>query len=195
MAFLLGNNVVADTDESGNMANANIALSKQFTAVADGNADEAIVNLRSTGRNVAVMVYDISENLLCQGTISSSVDGDNTVSLSPTVAITNGATYRLAILPDALTGWRGTGGTQNWDTMAATYPTVPDPYVDGGNQSQTTNPRFFVQSAATTYTITSIDGDNDVQAGQPNVDIIMTATTGVTSVTLGGEALTINGVT
>ena len=47
---------------------------------------------------------------------------------------------------------------------------------------------------ATTYTITTIDGDNNVQAGQSNVDIVMTATTGVTSVTLGGETLTINGV-
>lgn len=53
----------------------------------------------------------------------------------------------------------------------------------------------FDYTAAPSYTITSIDGDNDVQAGQSNVDIIMTATTGVTSVTLGGESLTINGVT
>lgn len=50
-------------------------------------------------------------------------------------------------------------------------------------------------ATATAYTITSIDGDNDVQAGQSNVSIV---TSGIDpasvtqAVTLGGETLTIN---
>lgn len=76
--------------------------------------------------------------------------------------------------------------------------------VDASDQVQTWTstsivdvyPEWFATNDADTptYTITSIDGDNDVQAGQTNVDIIMTATTGVTVSTLGGESLTINGV-
>lgn len=87
-------------------------------------------------------------------------------------------------------------------------------YVDSGSAnsktgySQTDNAVGFKANAAPSsavaalftgtapaYTITSIDGDNNVQAGQSNVDIVMTATTGVTVTTLGGETLTINGVT
>lgn len=178
MTFLLGNNVVADTDETGNMANPNTVLGRQFTAAASGNAQQATVNLRSVGNGVYILLYDASEVLLSQGFISSSIDGDNTVTLSPEVAITSGNTYRIGVFPSTYTGWRGTGGSQSWDTDAETYPSIPNPFVDGGNQGQSTTPRVFIEELApTTETATTGDIPLTIQAGYTLVDLVSPDTT------------------
>lgn len=197
MTVLLGNEVVADTDETGNMANLNTVLGRLFTAVASGNAQQATVNLKTAGRDVYILLYDSSENLLSQGLISSSVDGDNSVALSPEVAITAGATYRIGIFPSGYTGWRGTGAGQTWDTNASTYPAIPDPYVDGGNQTQTVTPRIFIEEIAPSLAIDSTDAS---MQRDTNWQMVVstpstTPTTGNTTLSVGGDTLTPSSVT
>lgn len=144
-----------------------------------------------------------------------------TLNATRTAISTTGSTIESVTVPDITGGddiaviriGRNNGGTGSGGAREVGSTVVIDKdkpqaiqvplRVDGSTQVQTWTSASFIDvypewfatnDVAASATITDIDGDNNVQVGQTNVDIVMTATTGVTSVTLGGETLTINGV-
>jgi hypothetical protein len=167
MTVLIGNDVSTTTESQFSPDSLGARV---FTAVATGTAEELVFNTSRVGRNVKVALYDSSDDLLSSGEVTGTVDGDNTVTLSPQVAVTNGVDYRIGILPNDFTEIRREATSETWGFDNTTYASgPPDPFAQDSS-ANVQKVRIFVQGTTLTVpVITDVDTDEIITATQANV--------------------------
>ena len=196
MTVLLGNDISTNVD-SFNFVSQGKPRYRKFAALADGTITTISADIVDEGDSVGLFILDTSNNVLAFETIDSTIDGLNTVTLSTPLAVTSGTEYKIGICGSSYTKVRQNDAIpQGWDMAGSfTWPNLPDPLVKetGGTLDA---PLLYASASSTPdptpdASLTDIDGDNDVFAGQTNVIITGDDLGTPTTVTLGGEPLTI----
>lgn len=198
MTVLLGNDVVTDSNFV-NLINPNQVRYRTFTAVASGDADEAVFSVSDVGDDITAVLADSAGNVLSYGRVVSTVSGDNTVSLSPVVSLVSGTDYKLGLFGSGFASVNYESGlSETWrQTTSGTYPTVPDPLNNLNSATVNGGVRAFVQSTTASLTIVSTDAtmqrntDFEVVCSTPAT----APTTGNTTLTNGSDTLTPSSVT
>lgn len=147
MAVLLGSDVVVNI--GNDTLAANYVYGDIYSGLITGTAVTATVSISNLGKTVKVCVFDAAENLLSEGTIASSVVGDNVVTLDTPVSIVTGTNYRLGVFCSTDTIFDGNTSGRTYQFDAATYPTVPAVFASEGEVT-VADFRLFLESGVDT---------------------------------------------
>lgn len=209
MAYL-----IADASTTRFSSTATLGFSSEFTSFVNGNDTQGLtasatgtaatlsisINNWLSATNIKACLYD--EDVLVETVVIPSSVGTGVVdvALAGTTTITSGNLYRLALYSQSgqdFTLDTDTGGltlrTEN--SGSGSYTTPIDPYPTGSFQSFNEYYWAVQDSGGGGRSITDIDTDNDVQAGQTNITITtvgLDASPATQTATLGGESLTVN---